>query len=88
MASKYEALEIYLKDRVRSKSQVALSFKEIENIIGQPLPQSAFKYREWWSNQRDVSNRPQSKAWLSAGYEVDSVRLSSVAGLVNFRSTT
>lgn len=85
MASKYEALEIYLRDQVAKRPQVTMSFKEIEAVIGAPLPRSAFTYREWWSNQKEYSNRPQAKAWLNAGYEVDSVSQRSTAGSVNFR---
>lgn len=86
MASKYETLEIYLREQAANTRQISMSFNEIEAVIGSPLPRSAFTYREWWSNQKDVSNRPQAKAWLAAGYEVDSVRQSSTSGSVVFRS--
>lgn len=85
MPTKYEALEIYLRDTMVKKPQITMSFKEIEAHIGAPLPQSAFKYREWWSNQKDYTNRPQAKAWLAAGCEVDSVSQSRASGSVSFR---
>lgn len=85
MATKYEALEIYLRDTVGKKPQITMSFKEIEAIIAAPLPQSAFTHRAWWSNQNDFTNRPQAKAWLAAGCEVDSVSQSRASGSVSFR---
>jgi hypothetical protein len=84
MASKYEPLEDYLQNQRLTSSRVSLSFKEIENIIGAALPKSAYTYREWWSNQRDYKNRPQAKAWLSAGFEVESVNQDLKSGSVEF----
>lgn len=84
MASKYEALEIYLHDQAAIRAQVTMSFKEIEAVIGAPLPRSAFTYREWWSNQKEYSSRPQAKAWLAAGYEVDSVVRDRPQGQLTF----
>ena len=57
MASKYERLETYLHNKQKSVENVSLSFKQIDQILGAPLPRSAYTYREWWSNQKDVSNR-------------------------------
>ncbi len=84
MKLKYEPLEDYLKKERSSRRAVNLSFAEIETIIGSSLPRSAYTYREWWSNQTDVSNRPQAKAWIQAGYGVDSVQQQRNAGTVRF----
>lgn len=84
MASKYEQLENFLQNQRLTSSRVSLSFKEIENIVGAPLPKSAYTYREWWSNQRDYANRPQAKAWLSAEFEVESVNQGLKSGSVEF----
>lgn len=70
---KYERLSRHLAELPRSTSTCSLSFKKIEEIIDSTLPDSAYKYREWWSNQTDTANRPQAKAWTSAGFRVDSV---------------
>jgi hypothetical protein len=43
-----------------------MSFKEIEEVIGAPLPPSAFKHRAWWSNK--PGNSVMTGAWLAAGY--------------------
>ena len=71
--SKYDPLQTYLAQC--EGSQRTLSFAEIERIIGAALPRSAREYREWWANQSDTRNRPQAKAWQSAGWEVRSVQL-------------
>lgn len=83
--SKYEPLSEFLGRQ--SSHSITLTLNEIGRILGQPLPRSAFDYREWWSNQSDTSNRPQSRAWQSAGFEVDSVRLDE-QGWVRFRRKT
>lgn len=50
---------------------ITLTFKQIEEIIGFELPESATKHAEaWWSNNKDHS---QAVAWLDAGYETDMV---------------
>lgn len=85
MRSKYQPLEEHLESRRRGTQQLTLSFAEIENILGDRLPQSAYTYREWWSNQSDVSNRPQAKAWISAGYEVETVQQQPGRGTVRFK---
>ena len=83
MATKYEPLENYLKNKL-GQSRVDLTFKEIEEIIGAPLPTSALQHREWWSNQKDVANRPQAKSWLSAGFKVGDLHQSLKSGRVSF----
>jgi len=85
MMSKYEPLENYLQNKIGSKDKINLSFKEIENIIGAQLPASAKQHRPWWGNQKDNKNRPQARAWLSAGYLVDSVQQKLNGGSVCFR---
>ncbi len=85
MKQKYQPLKEYLNNRCKKAQRVTLSFAEIEGILGDRLPQSAYNHRAWWSNQSDVSNRPQAKAWISAGYEVETVQQQSRSGTVRFR---
>jgi len=47
------------------------SFDEIQNILGTPLPQSAFEYPAWWANQ----GRAQSRAWEGAAWKTKDVDL-------------
>ena len=63
--SKYEPLEQYL--RACSRADVPMTFAEIEKIIGDGLPSSAFRHRPWWSN--NPSNSVITNAWLRAGYK-------------------
>jgi hypothetical protein len=84
MASKYTRLQWFLLERAPSHREINLSLDQIESIIGAGLPSSARKYREWWSNQSDVSNRPQAKAWIEAGYKIESVGPKSSIKSVRF----
>ncbi len=66
---KYIGLKRFLLSSVAP--MVILSFKDIERIIGNTLPKSAYVHAEaWWSNNYDHS---QAIAWMDAGYETDYV---------------
>lgn len=67
--TKYAPLCDFLKKQDRSL--VRLTFKEIEKLIGAPLPASARKHRPWWSNNPD--NSVITDAWLAAGYRTEQV---------------
>jgi antitoxin HicB len=69
--SKYLPLQMHLIGVSHSESDVQLSFAEIEQIIGDRLPPSAHNHREWWSNH--AGSHVQARAWLEAGWDVDSV---------------
>ena len=52
---------------------VTLEFDEVERLVG-PLPAAAMKSRRWWGNDpSSEAQNAQSKAWLNAGREVESV---------------
>ena len=55
------------------KEEITLSYEEIEKIIGDKLPATAHKKKEWWSNN-DITHT-QSSAWSDVGFEVISVIL-------------
>jgi hypothetical protein len=84
MSTKYQPLEDYLNNLPLSRSRITLSFQEIEKLIGGSLPSSACQHRAWWSNQADTSNRPQAKAWINAGFKVESVKPGRKDGVVSF----
>lgn len=63
---KYVPLREFLENHDRSV--VTLSFREIEDMIGGPLPQGARESVEWWSITK--RQRVQDYAWLSAGWSV------------------
>ncbi len=69
MTPKYQPLNEYLS--TKSGSHIALSFRDIERILGTKLPLSARKHRPWWSN--NPTNSVMTKAWLRAGYRTEQV---------------
>ena len=75
---KYEPLKNYLKKV--TDSSIALSFEQMEDIIGSPLPESARKHRAYFSNTRTHSI---SVAWLDAGFYVENIDYSR--GIVSFK---
>jgi hypothetical protein len=66
--NKYYLLTNFLKEQ--QKNIIELTFQEVILIINNPLPESAYKYRPWWANDKTHS---QAQAWLDAGYIIDSV---------------
>jgi hypothetical protein len=68
--SKYTYLREYLTRRAKYGSYAKLSFKKIEEIMGEKLPPSAISDPRWWSN---TTGQPHSKAWLSVGWKVEKV---------------
>jgi hypothetical protein len=66
---KYDPLHRYLRQRVGSR--VAVTFQQVESIIGGPLPASARRHRPWWAN--DATGHAHANAWLRAGYRTEQV---------------
>lgn len=65
--SKYDPLADYLRSQVAP--EVNLSFRAVEKIIGEPLPDSAMR-SQWWANETSSkSTHVQRLAWSAAGYE-------------------
>lgn len=60
---RYIALTAYLEQN--GQDVVKMSFKEIESILGESLPQSAYKYPALWSNSESHSI---AFGWMNAGY--------------------
>ena len=81
-AGKYYLLEKYL-DR-QSASQITLTFSEVERIIGEPLPASAYKYPAWWAN----GGHSQADAWLNAGWKVGELNLGQSVVFVKDKQAT
>jgi len=68
---KYEPLAQFL--RVEAFETRSLSFRELEAIIGAPLPPSARRRPEWWSN--NPAGHVNAQAWLGAGYKTEALDL-------------
>lgn len=84
MSGKYEPLENFLKQQPKSLNAITLSFHEMEKLLRVPLPASAYKHAPWWANQSNFKIRPQAKAWMDAGFKVESFKLDKNSGFVRF----
>jgi hypothetical protein len=70
--SKYAPLSRFLVRRAQYSSFVSLSFKFLEEVLGDSLPESAYVNEGWWSNS--PSHSP-SESWLTVGWKVERVDL-------------
>ncbi|GEK34214.1 DUF7662 domain-containing protein [Kurthia sibirica] len=68
---KYYPLFDYLSKQV--EDQIILSFDQVEQIINNKLPKSAYTYQAWWGNTRS-GTYVQSAAWLEAGFRVETIQ--------------
>ena len=70
--SKYHALRDFLLQS--KKERLDMSFSEIEEILGFPLPKSAYEYSAWWANEAE-GQHVQKQGWMDAGYETSDLKL-------------
>jgi len=64
-AGDYQSLYEYLRDRYANR--VVLTFGEIEDLLGFPLPGPASAHPSWWDPAAAFGRRPtQSDAWTLA----------------------
>jgi len=71
---KYLPLKEYLK--TLNKDRVILSHKEIESILNDSLPKSAYKYKRFWGNNRaNNQEADHSNSWLEIGWKVEKADL-------------
>ena len=76
MSMKYQNLTYHLANLEEDMWEA--SFEEIQEVLGIPLPESAFEYPAWWANQ----GRAQSLAWEGAAWKTKRVDLKN--GKVTF----
>jgi len=63
---KYASLHLYLVNRYADK--VVLTFGQLEDLLGSPLPDSARVEQEWWTSpNKDAGKSSCSDAWVLAG---------------------
>ena len=55
------------------QGRMSMTFKEIEDVLGKPLPPSARERQEWWSNS--ARGHSQARAWMRANYKTSRVDL-------------
>jgi len=64
-ARKYLSLFTYLEHRYANV--VVLTFSQIEDLLGYPLPDLARSDPEWWTRVGTKAEPPLSEAWTMAG---------------------
>ncbi|RUS96274.1 hypothetical protein DSM106972_088160 [Dulcicalothrix desertica PCC 7102] len=69
--SKYQPLQKYLEKS--NTDEITLTFTQIEEIIGDSLPDSAHTKRQWWGNRN--KGALQATSWMQAGYTVTKIDL-------------
>lgn len=68
--SKYQRLTDYLKSL--DTTEWTASFRGIEDILGTPLPKSAYQHQAWWANQAG-GGHTQSASWQDAGWKTSNL---------------
>jgi hypothetical protein len=69
--SRYAPLARWLQSQREDKAR--MTFEQIEQIIGDKLPESARQHRSWWAN--DAEAHVQSQQWLEAGWRVATLNM-------------
>ena len=72
MAGKYTPLEQYLRELPADHREVTLGFEEIEGILNQKLPASAYEDQRWWQHATEGNHR-SSRSWSNAGWKVETL---------------
>ena len=75
MAGKYTPLENYLRHLPESLREVRLGFQQIEGILNDKLPPSAYEDRRWCDHETE-GNHINKRAWSNAGWKVESLDVS------------
>ena len=65
MAGTYRGLYNYLENRY--SNTVVITFGQIEDLLGFPLPDRARTDREWWTADLSTTEPPHAQAWIQAG---------------------
>jgi hypothetical protein len=67
----YEPITRYLSRA--PGNNVRLTFGQVEKIISRSLPRSAYRHREWWSN--NPTGHSHARSWTTAGWRTEKVDL-------------
>lgn len=70
---KYAALSKHLADMDTSVQSCVMTFTEIERLLNEKLPESAYEYRAWWAND---PSKPHAAGWLAQGWKAKSLSMS------------
>lgn len=69
---KYLPITEFLTSRPPQEKSFEITFERIEQLLAEPLPESARRHRPWWAN--DLSH-VQATSWLAVGWETRNVRM-------------
>ncbi|HEY0069944.1 MAG TPA: CBS domain-containing protein [Chloroflexia bacterium] len=69
---RYDPLKEWLGSQEQTPAGIRVNFRDIETLLGGPLPAAARKHQSWWSSN---PHEAQSLAWLEAGWRVSQVNL-------------
>ena len=72
MPGKYTPLENYLRDLPESQREIRLGFEEIERILNDKLPSSAYEDDRWWVSEKEGNHR-KARSWSNAGWKIKSL---------------
>jgi hypothetical protein len=75
MAGRYTPLEEYLRNLPESQREIWLGFRQIEGILNDKLPASAYEDRRWWDKEKE-GNHVSTRSWTNAGWKVESLNVS------------
>jgi hypothetical protein len=67
--TKYLPLEKWFRERPAKLKRLKLTFAQVEKILGEPLPLSATKSKNWWANFHPKIQSHRT-AWLNNGWMV------------------
>ena len=70
MAGKYTPLENYLRDLPESRMEITLGFEQVERILNDKLPSSAYEDQRWWLHETE-GNHVNRRAWSQAGWKIE-----------------
>ncbi|MBE7495796.1 MAG: DUF4268 domain-containing protein [Verrucomicrobiaceae bacterium] len=70
---KYAALSRHLGQLDPSVQSCMMTFAEVERLLNEKLPQSAYEYRAWWAND---PSKPHAAGWLAQGWKAQSLSMS------------
>lgn len=71
--SKYTPLNTFLA--ACPKTRLSLTFAEVENLLGAPLPRSAYDHQAWWANNPE--GHSHCRAWISAGWRTENLNITA-----------
>jgi hypothetical protein len=72
MTGNYRRLENYLSSLPENQSEVTLGFEQVERILDDKLPPSAYEDQRWWEHETEGNHR-NTRSWSNAGWMVESL---------------